>query len=256
MAQGCEGGLQARDSQFSSSELSSQSLSPSHTHALLIHRAGEGVQYQGPGLASRALCTLFPDLVGLSNQAITIMPWGPLGTLRLLLSNSHGQQRRHEPTGRADIQHWRGFWFPGPLLQALAPSYLPHASGTSFFLYSLLPHSVPLALALLSVSSVCAVSLQSFFLPESLQPNLTLGSQTWVTPSQLFSSLESMQSVSPSQRHRRGMHRPSSRHWNSSLWQPPGGLVAVGAQVAGSGSAIPISTFPYPSCHTWPGAMS
>lgn len=64
--------------------------------------------------------------------------------------------------------------------------------------------------------------------PESLQPNLTFGSQTWVTPSQLFSSLESMQSVSPSQRHRRGMHRPSSRHWNSSEWQPPGGLVAGG----------------------------
>lgn len=76
-------------------------------------------------------------------------------------------------------------------------------------------------------------SLQYFFLPESLQPNLTLGSQTWVTPSQLFSSLESMQSVSPSQRHLKGMHRPSSRHWNSSLWQPPGGLVAAGAQMQG-----------------------
>lgn len=64
--------------------------------------------------------------------------------------------------------------------------------------------------------------------PESLQPNLTLGSQTWVTPSQIFSSLESMQSVSPSQRQRMGMHSPSSRHWNSSVWQPPGGRVAVG----------------------------
>lgn len=64
--------------------------------------------------------------------------------------------------------------------------------------------------------------------PESLQPNLTLGSQTWVTPSQFFSSLESMQSVSPSQRQRMGMHSPSSRHWNSSVWQPPGGRVAAG----------------------------
>lgn len=64
--------------------------------------------------------------------------------------------------------------------------------------------------------------------PESLQPNLTLGSQTWVTPSQFFSSLESMQSVSPSQRQRMGMHSPSNRHWNSSVWQPPGGRVAVG----------------------------
>lgn len=39
LAQGWEGGLQARASQFSSSELSSQSLSPSHTQALLMHRA-------------------------------------------------------------------------------------------------------------------------------------------------------------------------------------------------------------------------
>ena len=254
LAQGCEGGLQARDSQFSSSELSSQSLSPSHTHALLMHRAAEGVPHQGPGLASRALCALFPDPVGFSNQAITIILWGPLGTLRLFLSNSHGQQRRQESAGGADIQDWRGFWFPGPLLQALAPSYLPHASGTSFFLYSRLPHGVPLALALLSVSSpVCAVSLQSFFLPESLQPNLTLESQTWVTPSQLFSSLESMQSVSPSQRHRRGMHRPSSRHWNSSLWQPPGGLVAAGGQVESSGSAIPSLPFQTPPAIPGPG---
>lgn len=44
LAQVCEGGLHTRDSQFSSSELSSQSLSPSQTHALLMHRAdGEGV---------------------------------------------------------------------------------------------------------------------------------------------------------------------------------------------------------------------
>lgn len=74
------------------------------------------------------------------------------------------------------------------------------------------------------------------FSPESLQPNLTFGSQTWVTPSQLFSSLESMQSVSPSQRHLRGMHRPSSRHWNSSVWQPPGGLVAGGHRGEGRAS--------------------
>lgn len=44
LAQVCEGGLHTRDSQFSSSELSSQSLSPSQTQALLMHRAdGEGV---------------------------------------------------------------------------------------------------------------------------------------------------------------------------------------------------------------------
>lgn len=63
--------------------------------------------------------------------------------------------------------------------------------------------------------------------PESLQPNLTAGSHICVTPSQFFSSLRSMQSVSPSQRHRKGMHRPSTRHWNSSVWHPPGGRVAV-----------------------------
>ena len=63
--------------------------------------------------------------------------------------------------------------------------------------------------------------------PESLQPNLTAGSHMCVTPSQFFSSLRSMQSVSPSQRQRRGMHRLSMRHWNSSVWQPPGGRVAV-----------------------------
>lgn len=40
LAQVCEGGLHTRDSQFSSSELSSQSLSPSQTQALLMHRAG------------------------------------------------------------------------------------------------------------------------------------------------------------------------------------------------------------------------
>lgn len=66
--------------------------------------------------------------------------------------------------------------------------------------------------------------------PESLQPNLTAGSHMGVTPSQFFSSLMSMQSVSPSQRQRSGMHRPSIRHWNSSVWQPPGGRVAVGEQ--------------------------
>lgn len=54
LAQGCEGGLQTRDSQFSSSELSSQSLSPSHTHALLMHRAEGWVSCEGPGLGSRA----------------------------------------------------------------------------------------------------------------------------------------------------------------------------------------------------------
>lgn len=63
--------------------------------------------------------------------------------------------------------------------------------------------------------------------PESLQLNLTAGSHMWVTPSQLLSSLRSMQSVSPSQRQRMGMHRPSMRHWNSSTWQPPGGRVAA-----------------------------
>lgn len=63
--------------------------------------------------------------------------------------------------------------------------------------------------------------------PESLQLNLTAGSHMWVTPSQLFSSLRSMQSVSPSQRQRMGMQRPSIRHWNSSTWQPPGGRVAA-----------------------------
>lgn len=36
-----------------------------------------------------------------------------------------------------------------------------------------------------------------------------------------------MQSVSPSHRHRMGMHKPSILHWNSSVWQPPGGRVAV-----------------------------
>lgn len=78
--------------------------------------------------------------------------------------------------------------------------------------------------AVVSRSSTVALS------PESLQPNFTLGSQTWVTPSQFFSSLESMQSVSPSQRQRMGMQSPSSRHWNSSVWQPPGGRVAGGRQ--------------------------
>lgn len=42
LAQVCEGGLHTNDSQFSSSELSSQSLSPSQTHALLMQRAAGG----------------------------------------------------------------------------------------------------------------------------------------------------------------------------------------------------------------------
>lgn len=71
-----------------------------------------------------------------------------------------------------------------------------------------------------------------FFSPESLQPNFTAGSHMCVTPSQFFSSLRSMQSVSPSQRQRNGMHRLSIRHWNSSVWQPPGGRVAVARETA------------------------
>lgn len=63
--------------------------------------------------------------------------------------------------------------------------------------------------------------------PESLQPNLTAGSHMCVTPSHSFSSLMSIQSVSPSQRQRKGMHSPSMRHWNSSVWQPPGGRLSV-----------------------------
>lgn len=46
LAQVCEGGLHTRDSQFSSSELSSQSLSPSQTQALLMHRAVGGMLFQ------------------------------------------------------------------------------------------------------------------------------------------------------------------------------------------------------------------
>ena len=42
LAQVYEGGLHTNDSQFSSSELSSQSLSPSQTHALLMQRAAGG----------------------------------------------------------------------------------------------------------------------------------------------------------------------------------------------------------------------
>lgn len=42
LAQVWEGGLHTSDSQFSSSELSSQSLSPSQTQALLMQRAAEG----------------------------------------------------------------------------------------------------------------------------------------------------------------------------------------------------------------------
>lgn len=54
LAQVCEGGLHTRDSQFSSSELSSQSLSPSQTQALLMHRAdGEGAQQKQKGCYSR-----------------------------------------------------------------------------------------------------------------------------------------------------------------------------------------------------------
>lgn len=54
LAQVCEGGLHTRDSQFSSSELSSQSLSPSQTQALLMHRAdGEGAEQNQKGCYSR-----------------------------------------------------------------------------------------------------------------------------------------------------------------------------------------------------------
>lgn len=63
--------------------------------------------------------------------------------------------------------------------------------------------------------------------PESLQANCADGLHVCVTPSQCFSSVSSMQSFSPSQRQRMGIHRPSKRHWNSSEWQPPGGRVAV-----------------------------
>lgn len=42
LAQVWEGGLHTSDSQFSSSELSSQSLSPSQTQALLMQRAAAG----------------------------------------------------------------------------------------------------------------------------------------------------------------------------------------------------------------------
>lgn len=42
LAQVWEGGLHTSDSQFSSSELSSQSLSPSQTQALLMQRAAKG----------------------------------------------------------------------------------------------------------------------------------------------------------------------------------------------------------------------
>lgn len=123
---------------------------------------------------------------------------------------------------------------PGPFI--CSPVHHVQVFCAAFCLRVPTPPPLIVQCSLSMVSYPCSPtpgSLQSFFLPESLQPNLTLGSQTWVTPSQLFSSLESMQSVSPSQRHRRGMHRPSSRHWNSSLWQPPGGLVAAGRQVEG-----------------------
>lgn len=72
LAQGWEGGLQARASQFSSSELSSQSLSPSHTHALLMHRAeGPGwEQNEEPGLGS-GLTVPCPDPEGLSKSIYT-----------------------------------------------------------------------------------------------------------------------------------------------------------------------------------------
>lgn len=58
LAQVCEGGLHTRDSQFSSSELSSQSLSPSQTQALLMHRAdGEGAEQ------NQMLLQAFPDVI-------------------------------------------------------------------------------------------------------------------------------------------------------------------------------------------------
>jgi hypothetical protein len=151
----------------------------------------------------------------------------------------------------------QGLVFPGSLVQTLAPSCLPqcimHKPSCAIFRVTLspLPMVVILpcycsALKMLSFSSAHVVPFQApptFLSPESLQPNLTFGSQTWVTPSQLFSSLESMQSVSPSQRHRRGMHSPSKRHWNSSVWQPPGGLVAAGD---GEGT---LDQPPHPLCY-------
>lgn len=47
LAQVWEGGLHTSDSQFSSSELSSQSLSPSQTQALLMQRAVDGGARRG-----------------------------------------------------------------------------------------------------------------------------------------------------------------------------------------------------------------
>lgn len=79
LAQGCEGGLQARASQFSSSELSSQSLSPSHTHALLMHRA-EG--WDGNRMRNQAwrveLTVPCLDPAGLSMKVFMEVLWSPL----------------------------------------------------------------------------------------------------------------------------------------------------------------------------------
>lgn len=76
-----------------------------------------------------------------------------------------------------------------------------------------------------------------------------------VTPSQFFSSLRSMQSVSPSHRQRRGIHNPSTRHWNSSVWQPPGGRVAVERKKRGIKqrvySNVQTNTFLFGWKHLW-----
>lgn len=94
LAQGWEGGLQARASQFSSSELSSQSLSPSHTHALLMHRA-ESLQ---------------PNLTFGSQTWVT--PSQLFSSLESMQSVSPSQRHRrgiHRPSSR----HWNSSeWQP------------------------------------------------------------------------------------------------------------------------------------------------
>lgn len=219
-----------------------------------MHRAGRGTWGQAWPWGS--LHPLPRPLVGLSNQAITIMPWGPLGTLRLFCQIHMGNKEGMNLQEVLTFSTGEGL-VPRAPLQALALSYSPIHLAQAFSAMCFLPHVVPLALALLSSTHICLCSFSSVLLYQSLlQPNLALGSQAW----------------SP-------LHHSSSRHWSPCSQCPRRSATAGDAQtiqpalelitVTGRQEALwlqghrwraldqfPISTTFYPSCHTWPGAMS
>lgn len=142
-----------------------------------------------------------------------------------------------------------GFGSQGPYCR-LRPFIPPHTSGISFFLYSLCLTVSPLPLPC-SVSSVCAVSLQSFF-TRVFAAKLTLGSQTRVTSSSRHWSPCSQ--CPPLQRHRRGCtdHPAGTGTHHCGSRQEACGCRGTGGLWISHSHLYLL----YPSCHTWPGAMS